>query len=116
MKRHAILVNVSRGSIVDEQAVLEALENGHLAGYGADVVDAKAEKDKNPDLSPLWKRFCLQSDLSSTDPRWLNLNITPHVGGETDIDGERIAAEVIAQLLADLGVSESLRSELRDLA
>ena len=39
MKRGAFLINVGRGSVVDEEAVADALEAGHLAGYAADVFE-----------------------------------------------------------------------------
>ena len=39
MKRGAYLVNVCRGSVVDEMAVVDALEGGRLAGYAADVFE-----------------------------------------------------------------------------
>ena len=37
MKDNTILINTGRGGLVDETALLEALRNGHLFGYGADV-------------------------------------------------------------------------------
>lgn len=41
MKRGALLVNPARGSLVDESAVADALEAGHLAGYAADVFECE---------------------------------------------------------------------------
>ncbi|MDL2316136.1 D-2-hydroxyacid dehydrogenase [Desulfovibrio sp. OttesenSCG-928-A18] len=61
MKRDALLINTARGSLVDEQALREALEQGRIAGAGLDVV----EEEPMPDGNPL--RFA---------PRCL---ITPHV-------------------------------------
>jgi phosphonate dehydrogenase len=39
MKRGAYLVNTARGSIVDEEAVADAIAEGHIAGYAADVFE-----------------------------------------------------------------------------
>jgi D-3-phosphoglycerate dehydrogenase len=39
MRSGAFLVNVSRGAIVDTDAVIEALQNGHLSGVGLDVLE-----------------------------------------------------------------------------
>lgn len=63
MKPGGVIVNVARGSIIDQPALLEALASGHLAGAGLDVV----ESEPLPADSPLW-------DLP-------NLLITPHVAG-----------------------------------
>ena len=38
MKSHAVLINVTRGSIVNESALVTALENGFIKGAGLDVV------------------------------------------------------------------------------
>ena len=39
MQRHAYLINVARGEIVDEPALVDALENGRIAGAGLDVFE-----------------------------------------------------------------------------
>jgi phosphoglycerate dehydrogenase-like enzyme len=67
MKKNAVLINVGRGTLVDEPALLAAVKSGHLFGAGLDVVkDEPVDKD-NPLL---------------TDPR---IFITPHIAGTTDL-------------------------------
>jgi len=63
MKDDAILVNVSRGKLVDEQALLRALETGRLRGAALDVFE---HEPLDPE-SPLWRRP--------------DVLITPHVSG-----------------------------------
>jgi phosphoglycerate dehydrogenase-like enzyme len=63
MKRSSIFINVSRGDTVDETALIEALQNGSIAGAGLDVFH---EEPLPPD-SPLW-------DME-------NVMITPHNAG-----------------------------------
>jgi phosphoglycerate dehydrogenase-like enzyme len=67
MKKGAVLVNVSRGILIDESALLAAVKSGHLFGAGLDVV-------KNEPVKP--------GDPLMSDPRIL---ITPHIAGSTDI-------------------------------
>ena len=65
MKNTAYLVNVTRGGIVDEQALIVALKSGQIAGAGLDV----AEVEPVPLNSPLWEAP--------------NLIITPHRAGSS---------------------------------
>lgn len=67
MKRGAVLVNTSRGEIVDEAALLEALSAGHLAGAGLDVLQGEPDIAAHPLVV-----------YARTHP---NVVITPHIGG-----------------------------------
>ena len=71
MKPGAILINTSRGPIVDEPALLAALANGHLGGAGLDVIDGEWRPDL--DLHPLIQYARTHEKLV----------ITPHIGGVT---------------------------------
>ncbi len=67
MKQHAVLVNVARGTLVDEEALLAAVKSGHLYGAGLDVVKDEPVIGGNPLL---------------TEPR---IFVTPHIAGPTDL-------------------------------
>ncbi len=65
MKESAVLVNVSRGAIVDEKALITALSSGKIGGAALDVF----EEEPLPNTSPLWNLD--------------NVIITPHFSGFT---------------------------------
>ena len=71
MKDGAVLVNTSRGDVIDETALLEALESGKLAGFGADVLHDEWRADMRE--SPVVR-------YAETHP---DVVITPHIGGAT---------------------------------
>jgi phosphoglycerate dehydrogenase-like enzyme len=66
MKPSSFLVNIARGGVVDEDALVEALENGQIAGAGLDTF---VQEPLPPD-HPFWKME--------------NVIITPHLGGFND--------------------------------
>jgi D-3-phosphoglycerate dehydrogenase len=84
MKRGAILVNISRGPIVEEGALIEALRSGHLAGAGLDVFDREPLPADHP--------------FRSLE----NVVVSPHVGYVTEQGfrgaWKRMAEDVAAYL------------------
>lgn len=80
MQRGAFFINASRGELVDEAALLAALDSGHLAGCALDVGRA-------PDQMP--------SPALARHPRVV---ATPHIGGLTVPAIEHQALETVAQL------------------
>jgi D-3-phosphoglycerate dehydrogenase len=84
MKPGAFLVNVSRGGVIDEEALARALVDGHLAGAGLDVY----ETEPIPAESPL---------LGAP-----NLVLTPHLGASTTEAQVQVALEVASSLRAAL--------------
>ena len=68
LKPTAVLINVARGTIIDEGALIEALRNNRIRGAGLDVF----EKEPLPDDSPLWSlpNALILPHVSATTPRF----------------------------------------------
>ncbi|CAB1057778.1 D-3-phosphoglycerate dehydrogenase (EC [Olavius sp. associated proteobacterium Delta 1] len=75
MKPGSYLVNTARGAIVDEEALLVALESGHLGGAALDVLAVEYELD--------FKARLAESPLVAYAKNHNNVLITPHYGGAT---------------------------------
>jgi D-3-phosphoglycerate dehydrogenase len=82
MKPSALLLNTSRGRVVDEYALLEALKERTIAGAGLDVIDGEWLNDDKLQAHPLLEYARANG----------NLLITPHIGGATSesIYGARV--------------------------
>jgi phosphoglycerate dehydrogenase-like enzyme len=71
LPRGAFLVNIARGAVIDTDALVSALESGHLAGAGLDVTD--------PEPLPPGHRLWSQPGLI----------LTPHVAADAELSGNR---------------------------
>lgn len=85
MRAGARLINASRGSVVDIDALARALVSGRLAGAAIDVFPLEPGSDAEEFVSPL-------RDLD-------NVLLTPHIGGSTVEAQQNIGAEVAAKLV-----------------
>ncbi len=85
MKKTAILINTSRGGVVDTEALVKALREGWIAGAGLDVY----EEEPLPPDHPLTKLD--------------NVVLTPHIGASTYEAQERAGLAIVEKLVEILG-------------
>jgi len=85
MRQGAVLINASRGSVVDIEALAAALREGHLAGAAVDVFPVEPKGNDDPFVSPL---VGLDSVI-----------LTPHIGGSTLEAQDNIGIEVASKLV-----------------
>jgi len=85
MKKTSYLINNARGSLVDLEALSEALKRGHIAGAAIDVFPNEPSSNSET----------FTSNLNGLD----NVVLTPHIGGSTNEAQERIGVEVARKLI-----------------
>jgi len=83
MKPTAYFINIARGPVVDEEALVAALREGRMAGAATDVFEEEPARPENP-------LFALE-----------NVIVTPHIGGLT-LEGEKALSAVARDILAVL--------------
>ncbi len=85
MKKGAMLLNASRGTVVEISALAAALRSGHLAGAAVDVYPQEPESNSDG----------FQTELQGLT----NVILTPHIGGSTEEAQESIGREVATSLI-----------------
>lgn len=93
--QNVTLINTSRGFVVNEEAIVQALRTGRLSGYGADVITGEGGDDLWVKESTLWRAMMIEK---------LNIILTPHIGGATReniIQSEEFVVHRFLELDAD---------------
>jgi len=82
MKKNAKIINTSRGGVIDEDALYDALKNGRLGGAALDVFESEP---------------AIGNKLATLD----NVILTPHIGAQTK-EAQSLAANVIAEKIIQI--------------
>jgi len=82
MKAGAYIINTARGGLIDENALVEAIDSGHIAGAGLDTF---ATEPPSPE-HPFWGRQ--------------QIVVTPHIGGVTKQASARVGVDAVEGILA----------------
>jgi D-3-phosphoglycerate dehydrogenase len=80
LKRGSVVVNTSRGEVIDEHALLEMVDNGHLAGIGLDVLADEVSQVPN------WEK---SNPIINSRYFGSKVLVTPHIGGACSTSMER---------------------------
>jgi len=82
MKRNAVVINASRGGVIDESALSKAIKDGKIGGAGLDVFEEEPPKNLNLVRLP-------------------NVVCTPHIGAQTN-EAQEAAGEIISAKIMEL--------------
>lgn len=85
MKQGSVLINASRGTVIDIDALAASLESGHVSGAAIDVFPVEPKSNNDEFISPLRK--------------FDNVFLTPHIGGSTMEAQENIGYEVAEKMI-----------------
>jgi len=96
MKKGALLINLSRGHVVEIPALRDALESGHLAGAGIDVFPSEPKNNDEP----------FDSELLNLP----NTILTPHIGGSTSEAQVNIAKFVPGKIMEYINTGNTYNS------
>ena len=91
MKPGSIFINTSRGDLTDERALLHALEAGHVAAAGLDVLSGEPDVEAHP-----LRRYALSHP---------NLVITPHIGGFSPDAVDIVVGHSVRRILDHLALA-----------
>jgi phosphoglycerate dehydrogenase-like enzyme len=94
MKPESVVINISRGALIDEAALIDALRQGRIGGAGLDVV----ENEPLAAESPLWEMD--------------NVLLTPHIGGRGGAAQDRLAALLLGENLRRFQAGKPLKNEV----
>ena len=89
MKDGVILVNTSRGRIIDETALVDAIHSGKVGGLGADVIDGE------------WRNDLVDHPLIALSREHDNVVIVPHLGGVT-VESQTVSHKFVVDRLAEI--------------
>ncbi|MCA9325942.1 hydroxyacid dehydrogenase, partial [Candidatus Saccharibacteria bacterium] len=114
LKHGAYFINTARGDVVDTQALVKALKNGHLAGAGLDVLEGEHEMAEEAELllhkevnAELWQTLVANHALIDMP----NVVVTPHIAFNTKEAKREITDITAANILAF--VSGTLQNEVK---
>lgn len=96
MKKGSILINLSRGDVVDLKALKKMIEKGHISGAGIDVFENEPKGNTDPFACEL--------------QGMTNVILTPHIGGSTLEAQENIGLDVAGKLISFLETGSSTGS------